>query len=128
MAFIEWGEEFSVHNEAIDSQHRTLIGIVNTLHEAMTRGEDPAVLDSSLAELVDYTHFHFRAEEEALARGDSGLLETQKREHDRMTRQVAALNEKYAQGSATLLFEILDLLHDWLINHVKGLDRRSFSS
>lgn len=128
MAYIDWGSEFEVDNDLINEQHRTLIAIVNTLHDAVTRGEDATALESSLARLVDYTHFHFSAEEDLLARTNSGNLSIQRNEHDRMARQVAALNEKHAQGSATLIFEILDLLHDWLINHVKGVDKRSFSS
>jgi len=118
MAYIEWTDEFVVDNELINLQHKTLIGIVNSLHDAVTHGE--------ASDIVDYTHFHFKAEEDLLA--GSAELEVQKKEHDRMARQVMALNEKYHQGSATMIFEILDLLHDWLSNHVKRLDKRSFSS
>ena len=126
MAYIEWTDEFVVDNELINLQHKTLIGIVNSLHDAVTHGEDSDIVDSSLSGLIDYTHFHFKAEEDLLT--GSAELDLQKKEHDRMARQVMALNEKYHQGSATMIFEILDLLHDWLSNHVKRLDKRSFSS
>ena len=128
MAYITWTDEFAVDNELINTQHKTLIDIVNSLHDAVTHGEDSDILDSSLSGLIDYTHFHFKAEEDVLVENGSADLELQKKEHDRMARQVMTLNEKYHQGSATMIFEILDLLHDWLTNHVKRLDKRSFSS
>jgi hemerythrin len=123
---MDWSDEFAVGNDLVNTQHKTLIGIFNALHDAVTHGDDSGILAGSLAELIDFSQFHFRAEEEMLARSGSAHLDAQKQDHDRMARQILELNEKYKQGSATMIFEILDLLHNWLTNHVKVVDRRSF--
>lgn len=44
-----------------------------------------------------------------------------------MTRKVMVLSDKHSQGSATLVYELMDLLNDWLRHHVATLDRDAFS-
>ena len=68
MPLIAWDQGFSVGVGSIDEQHKKLIGLLNDLHDAMRFGKGRDVLGKVLAELIDYTAYHFRTEEGLFAK------------------------------------------------------------
>jgi hemerythrin-like metal-binding protein len=126
MPFIEWGSAISVNIADIDSQHKILVGMVNTLHDAMSQGKGKDVIGKTLDELIKYTQSHFGYEESKMkASAYAGYL-SHKMEHDRLTRQVLDLQTQYRAGKASLTIEVLNFLKDWLVNHIQGVDRKTF--
>jgi hemerythrin len=121
MAVISWNDSLSVGVLAFDNQHRRLIAIINKLHDAMKDGRGKEVLDGIMLELVDYTVYHFLAEEKMFI--DTGYPDyvAHKREHDAFTARVKA-----ARGSATnaTTLATLSQLTDWLRHHIMGVDRK----
>ncbi|MCB1809729.1 MAG: bacteriohemerythrin, partial [Candidatus Competibacteraceae bacterium] len=63
MAFMAWTEELSVKIPSIDRQHRTLIGYINKLDDALGRGHAEQLIEMILNGLVRYTSAHFMYEE-----------------------------------------------------------------
>ena len=39
MSLIQWSDEYSVMVREMDDQHKTLVGMINDLHEAMKSGK-----------------------------------------------------------------------------------------
>ena len=60
---IEWKEEYEVGNFEIDSQHKTFVGIIFKLQQAVLKGKSTDYTDRLLLELFKYTEFHFCSEE-----------------------------------------------------------------
>ena len=50
--------------------------------------------------------------------------ESHRKEHNDLTRAVIELQEQFKEGSATISFEVLDFLRNWLIDHTLGSDQK----
>jgi hemerythrin-like metal-binding protein len=123
MPLVTWTEELSTNVGQCDEQHKKLIEMINTLHDAMKVGKGQGVLKKVLNELVDYTKTHFRTEEDLFKdHGYPAYLE-HKAEHDALTKQVAALAEKVRKGEAVITLEVMAFLKDWLEEHIVGSDK-----
>ncbi|OQW92414.1 MAG: hypothetical protein BWK79_14685 [Beggiatoa sp. IS2] len=124
MPFITWADElYSIKNEHIDAQHKHLVGLVNRMHEAVVVGSEQSVLGQILEELIDYTVYHFRSEEELFTKHDYPQFEIHRQQHNALTEQVLKLKTEFEEGSATISYEVLDFIHDWLTNHMASSDR-----
>jgi hemerythrin len=124
MPFIEWSEKYSVHIKEIDSQHQTIFGIINRLHDAMRvrRGND--VIGDLLIELVDYTYYHFATEEKYFRMHHYPHFDVHKSEHDLMRNLVADLKNRCDEKDEKIVLETMELLKDWLSDHVIGSDQK----
>lgn len=117
----------SVGVPALDTDHKTLISLLNLLARSIGDPEERATLGSVLQALVDYADHHF-AREEALMEacrypqyGSHALV------HRELARQVAEFKGRYDQDpSSVRARECLDFLHRWLIDHIctKDMDYR----
>jgi hemerythrin len=67
MSLIEWNDEFNLGIEAIDSEHRALVELINALHDAMSAGAERADIVAGLSAIYTLVSEHF-AREEALMR------------------------------------------------------------
>lgn len=123
MAFITFNHENEVNIREVDDQHRRLFDILNRLHEAVVAGKEQSELFAILDELIEYTVYHFQTEEKLFVEHDFPGYVGHKAEHDRLTATAVELQGQLRDGSATLSFELLDFLHDWLMDHTLGLDQ-----
>jgi hemerythrin-like metal-binding protein len=67
---LEWTTEYAVVAE-IDREHQILFGVLNRLHEAMLAGQGAEILEKLLAEVTQYTIFHFANEEKSIIRNSA---------------------------------------------------------
>lgn len=121
MTFMTWSEDLSVNDE-IDAQHKRLFDIVNELHASVTAGAERSALTRVFNELIDYTIEHFQTEERSFAALAYPDALTHKKEHDDLTAQVVKLQNQFVEGDLVISFELLDFLHDWLMNHTSDSD------
>ncbi|MBI4848457.1 MAG: bacteriohemerythrin, partial [Nitrospirae bacterium] len=88
MSLVTWEETMSVNVKEIDDQHKKLISLINELHEGIQSGEEKNILGDVLEELINYTRYHFSAEERRMKQFSYiGYLE-HKIEHDDLTDKV----------------------------------------
>ncbi len=124
MSFIEWNESLSVKVHEIDEQHKQLIQLINKLYEAKKEGRDKEILQQILDELINYSFVHFTTEEKNFIRFRYENTVQHQRSHSGFVDKITEFKEAYYDGSATLSDDILEFLRDWLINHIKGEDRK----
>lgn len=127
MALMTWrDEEYSVNIKHLDGHHKRLFALVNTLHDAMKQKETRDVLGKVFSELLDYTVYHFRAEEELFEKYAYPDYQRHKKEHEDLTKQALELKSKFDTDKfrITLTMETMDFLRDWLKNHIQGEDKK----
>lgn len=128
MPFLIWKPEYSVNIERIDAQHKHLVSLLKRLHEAIAedskyRVKHDAVGDI-LGELIDYTKYHFSTEESLLRAYQYPHYENHRKQHNDLKEQVYQLQEDFILGSATVSYEMLTFLNEWVENHILGSDKQ----
>jgi len=125
MALISWNDKMNIGIASIDSEHRRLVEMLNTLYDAVQSGKGREALGPVLDGLISYTAGHFKNEERLFAETGYPDAAPHKQEHDDLTRQVLDVQAKYKSGaSGTLSLEVMNFLKNWLIKHIQGSDKK----
>ncbi len=122
--FIRWDPSLSVKIETFDEHHRKLIALINKLYVNMETGEGNDVLKSTLSELIDYTDYHFSAEQEVFHRYNYPETDTHIQQHGILLKKARELHGSLENGESVLSNEVLDFLQDWVTNHILKIDTR----
>ncbi len=125
MSLLEWSDALSVGFEEMDEDHKKLVEMVNTLNDAVDRGERGEVIEDILEELASYTQWHFRHEERLMQEFEYEGLFEHKKEHEDLTAQAVELIEKFQKGDVAVPGMLLPFLKDWLTNHILGTDKKT---
>ncbi|CAH2032011.1 bacteriohemerythrin [Trichlorobacter ammonificans] len=121
---LEWDSSFLTGIELFDTQHRKLCDMVNELYEAMQQKRSREAVGSILNQLISYTATHFAAEEEAMAKTNFPEDAEHRRHHAKLVEQALDLQQRFSTGESVLSQNVIEFLQDWLINHIKGVDKR----
>ena len=124
MAYFDWSDEMSVNVHAIDSQHKILIEMINTLHEAMLARKGREMQKTTIDAMVEYAATHFKLEEGYMKKFTYPGYDAHKGEHDAFTAKAQDLKERAEQKGFGLTLEIMGFLKDWLQNHIMGTDKK----
>jgi hemerythrin len=124
MAFYTWNENYSVGIPEMDEQHKKLIGMINQLHDAMKEGRVKAELGKIIEEMVEYTKYHFTAEEKLMAEYKYPGLAAQKADHTAFILKVQDFITDLNSGKLAMGIDVLSFLKDWLTNHIMITDKK----
>ena len=124
MAFFVWDDSYSVGVKSIDDQHRNLIEVTDQLFEAMKVGKGREVIGKILSSLIEYTLTHFTYEEKLQQTAGYPAYQEHHKIHEELVRQVKEFNDKFQSGNTMLTVELMNFLKTWLMNHIKGDDKK----
>jgi hemerythrin-like metal-binding protein len=89
-------------------------------------GEHEAGVRTVLGRLHSLAHDHFTREERLQKAAGYDGFEENRRDHQRITKQLSQIISRYEEGSLgqspVAAQELLEFLHDWLINHIIKID------
>ena len=123
--YIEFDDSLITGNETIDSQHKELIDCIQKFVNSCEDNSSADKSDEMLKYLIDYTVFHFTAEEKLQEDVSYPGLKEHRAKHEEFKETLAQLEDKMkAEGtSEAFAAEIKDKVVDWLFNHIKVFDR-----
>jgi methyl-accepting chemotaxis protein len=121
---LPWKEEYSVGVVSMDAHHQKLVSLINRLDAAVKAGENEAAIRGIFKELVNYTQYHFKAEEDLMARIDYPTLPEHQKIHRDFLDAVSATHARWKSGDTAVPQELLRTLEQWLIQHITGVDKQ----
>lgn len=121
-----WDDALLTGVDDIDSQHRELFMRVNNLLEACIWQKGKEEIENYLRYLMDYTEFHFAAEEREMTTHRYAGLAEHEREHENFRKRINELNREFREQGANIhvLLQATRSSSEWLVRHVKGTDRK----
>lgn len=122
----EFDETLVTGNEMIDDQHKELIGRINQLLESCEDGQGKVKAVKMLDYLMEYTDFHFNAEEKLQEEIKYPGIQEHKAKHEEFKQAVEELQEMLQEEEGpteAFVAQVQRNVVDWLFNHIKGFDR-----
>lgn len=123
MALFEWNENFLINIESIDVQHKKLVDLVNELHDCMKHGKGKEVINQVLEELITYTKYHFKTEEEYFVKYNYSETKEHIKAHQEFIDKVMQFVDQH-QKSKLISITVFNFLVEWVRNHILQVDKR----
>ncbi len=123
MAFLVWDSELSVGIYKIDEQHKTLLTLINQLHEGMRSGNNKEQLRKTLIGLKEYAELHFSMEEDLMTQHGFPDIKDHQVQHNKFIKKILDFEIEFDEGSILLSMEVVQYLRNWYLSHVKGMDQ-----
>ena len=121
---LEWKDEYSVHVEEIDNQHKEMFNIVNNLISKLNSQQNESTIKEILNSIIRYKETHFATEEKYFDLFHYEGAEAHKIAHKSFAKHIEDLRSSKIDNTTTLAFELIDYLEDWLINHLMNMDHK----
>lgn len=124
---IEWGPNYMIGINLIDSQHKVLVDLINQLYDSFGSANNMKVIKKIIHELISYTEYHF-GEEEALFK-KIGYSDSKEhiQQHQRFVEKCKKFEQDVITGKITMSFDVIEFLKKWLMNHILKTDAQYVS-
>jgi hemerythrin len=124
---IIFDESLVTGNNMIDTQHKELIDRVNKLVDSCETNKEKNVAIQTLDFLMDYTVFHFDAEEKLQKETDYPDYDSHKKMHEEFAKAVEDLKDMLQEEEGptdAFVAAVKRNISDWLVNHIQGYDKK----
>jgi hemerythrin-like metal-binding protein len=124
MSIIQWRESYNTGVEQFDREHHKIVELIDVLFTSVRDKREGIEITEAIAELVEYTGYHFDNEEQAMKLADYPELEAHQEEHRRLKQQALefqAIGQNIEREKVT---EFYQFLRGWLIDHIVDCDKK----
>ncbi|MEJ2155357.1 MAG: bacteriohemerythrin [Desulfobacteraceae bacterium] len=124
MEKIKWTPDLSVGVSEIDEQHQKLYSIIDELIKAQKDVLDKKAILVILTQLVDYSDYHFRTEDNYMIENNYPLFLSHRKEHLAYIKKMGTLIDDLENKRTTVTVDILEFLCEWWQNHISQSDMK----
>ncbi len=121
---IAWGPQFYIGLKTIDEQHKVLVDLINLTYSYFGKGSSKAKYKKVFKELLDYTVYHFGVEEKYFEAFGYEYSDAHKANHEEFIEKIRNFKNEFEAGDATVSFEIIEYLKNWLLEHILEKDKK----
>jgi hemerythrin len=122
---VTWDDEFLVHFDRIDEQHKTLVTVANDLFIGSKQGKTAAdvAFMKTVRNAIEYAQTHFYTEEKYMALANYPDLPAHKKEHEAFVSEILHQVQIFETGEAEPVI-LARYLKNWLLNHIAISDKK----
>lgn len=119
-----WSEACSIHVAEFDGHHRRLFEIANSIATYLENASGKESLAKALGALVEYTHYHFAAEEKLMELYSYPETDGHILKHSDLMNQVVEYKDQLLGGALPDKPSFMNFMERWLVRHVLEEDRK----
>ncbi|MDR1932539.1 MAG: bacteriohemerythrin [Spirochaetales bacterium] len=122
---VEWDDKYAVGIDLIDTQHRHLIDMTNTLYKGCLTGEEAArsYFMETIQATVDYVKYHFSAEEKLMEHFKYPDIVNHKNQHASFVMKILEDVNSFQTGKKFVPNAFVRYLKDWILSHIAVMDK-----
>lgn len=126
MALIQWRDEFSTGDPAVDHEHKEMVDLINELHGRLgTDGVTEEQIEEFLGEINLKISAHFALEERMMRKAGYDSYQAHKDDHEKLLDDIREIMISFDTGAYAAFEERLSSnLNDWFTNHFKTHDAK----
>jgi hemerythrin len=124
VGYLKWKNNYSVNVAEIDEQHKKLFDLVNAMYDAMHAGKGRDMIGTVIDEFVDFTDYHFKAEERLLLQHGYPDFDEHKEMHATLVRKAQSIKQAFDSGNSPTAIEVMLMLSNWLNMHILDEDQK----
>ena len=121
MAKLVWTEQADIGIDEVDQQHRKIVAYINQLDDAYYSGLPRKKLGKIINDLVEYTVYHFKAEENLLEKAGYPFLKAHQKAHVLYAQGILDFQSRFEKGE-DISGDMEGLLAKWFFDHLKHDD------
>ncbi|MBF0628497.1 MAG: bacteriohemerythrin [Magnetococcales bacterium] len=118
-----WDNAFNIQILEMDTHHKRLVEIANAIMEILRHDEDRRSLENAFESLLDYTEYHFQAEESLMERYGYPERQRHQEKHRHLVKQVLEFHAGLRERSVLQQVDFHGFFTQWLIRHILNEDR-----
>ena len=122
-AKIIWDSNFETGIPEVDTQHKHLVDIINTLADSIGHTSMETLKDI-VGRLKDYALYHFQTEEKIMEDAGYRGLQEHRAEHAGFVDQILLFDLDVILASEGLAWDMHHFLRGWLTNHILVVDKK----
>jgi hemerythrin-like metal-binding protein len=123
--YISWDDnQHSIDHETIDSQHKELIDICNSLYDSHQKGDTIEGIRNTLMAIVEYARTHFKDEEGLMSEIGFPGLNRQKKSHREFIDRITGFLQELRRGHQISALRLLAFLKNWIEEHIENEDKQ----
>ena len=122
MPLTEWDPSYNLGIKEIDEHHQKLVELLNKTYDIILYATEKRDIEQILKELIDYTNYHFAAEERLMKENKCSGYRAHVNRHNEFKQQLNALYAGYHSGEAFVSTDVVLFLREWLLNHILKAD------
>jgi hemerythrin-like metal-binding protein len=120
----DWRHEYAVGVGTLDAQHHRLFELISEVGQDIANGASVDDLLHRLHILTHYADFHFKTEQELMARFGWTNLGPHKAEHEKLAEGIRRCTAEIRGKGIPPGHDLLEFLKTWLLRHTLLEDRR----
>ena len=120
MKAYKWDEQYDVGFNPIDSQHKSILRLINRL--LLNRHRNKKIMVGLLDELICYVQYHFKSEENYMILLRYPEYKSHLIEHASLMKDIIGITDKYKEDKVSIVV-ICDSLLNWAMPHILEVDK-----
>ena len=119
-----WSDSVAINVAEFDGHHRRLLEIANTIGQHLENTAERESLAGALGALVEYTRYHFVAEEKLMELYSYPEMDIHAKKHGELTMQVLEYVDRLLSGDVPEKASYINFMEHWIVRHILEEDRK----